>query len=127
MAGVHAGTIGKNDWYFREIEQIYPNSLIREITMAGNERDLVDFIGTHMQDLLRDPVSRGQELPWWEFLVIKNTGTCSSAVVSRIEHVLADRLSTVKLFEQFLRREDGSTVGELIPKSMGNKFKKEEK
>ena len=53
MTGVHAGTIGKNDWYFREIEQIYPNSLIREITMAGNERDLVNFIGTHMQDLLR--------------------------------------------------------------------------
>ena len=81
MAGVPKGTIGKNDWYFREIEQIHPNSLIREVTMAGNERDLVDFIGTHMQGSLRDPVSRGQKLPWWEFLVIKNTGTCSSAVV----------------------------------------------
>jgi len=61
MAGVPTGTIGKNDWYSREIEQIYPNSLIRDVTMAGNERDLVDFIATHMQDSLRDPVSRGQE------------------------------------------------------------------
>ena len=43
MAGVPTGTIGKNDWYFREIEQIDPNSLIREVTMAENERDLVDF------------------------------------------------------------------------------------
>lgn len=127
MAGVPTGTVGKNDWYFREIEQIDPNSLIREVSMAGNERDLIDFIGVHMQDSLRDPVSRGQELPWWEFLVIKNTGTCSSAVVLRIEHVLADGLSLVKLFEQFLRREDGSPVGELIPKSMGNKFKKQKK
>ena len=33
--------------------------------------------------------------------------------------MLADRLSFIKLFEQFLRQKDGSTVGELILKSMG--------
>ena len=97
--------------------------------MSGNDEDLVQFIGTHMQDSLRGNSSRSSpnELPWWEFLVIDNEGTGNSAVVLRIEHSLADGLSLVKLFEGFLTTESGEPVQSLIPSSMKNKFNRQKK
>ena len=97
--------------------------------MSGNDEELVEFIGTHMQDSLRDSSSRNsaKELPWWEFLVIRNDGTGSSAIVLRIEHSLADGLSLVKLFEGFLTKESGEPVQDLVPVSMENKFEKQKK
>ena len=78
-----------------------------------------------MQDDLRN---RGNNLPWWEFLLVKNSAEIGgiNAVVFRVEHCLADGMSLAKLFEGFLTTETGDPVN-LIPKSLQQKKEKKKK
>lgn len=123
-AGIPVGTIGKNDWRFRECRGVReePQRMVRTIGFSGGEDALFEIVGEHMQDDLRE--GRG-DLPWWELLVLKNEGDGKSAVVFRMEHCLADGLSMVGLFESLLTYSDGTPMtGGFIPTSMGNKFRK---
>lgn len=121
---VPVGTKGKNDWTMKKIPDIQPEKLVRVLKTSCDDDELIKYIASHMQDSLRE--GRG-ELPWWEFLIIDNSGSGKSAVVLRIEHVLGDGLSLVKLFEGFLTKEDGSPVENLVPTSMSAKFEKQKK
>jgi len=69
----------------------------------------------HMNDDLRNG---RDDLPWWEFLILKNKGPGMSACILRMEHCVADGMSLVHLFEQFISFEDGAPVESLIPQSM---------
>eukprot|EP00586_Coscinodiscus_wailesii_P005069 CAMPEP_0172488820 /NCGR_PEP_ID=MMETSP1066-20121228/18541_1 /TAXON_ID=671091 /ORGANISM="Coscinodiscus wailesii, Strain CCMP2513" /LENGTH=510 /DNA_ID=CAMNT_0013256289 /DNA_START=204 /DNA_END=1736 /DNA_ORIENTATION=+ len=120
-AGVPVGTMGGNDWRFRECSDVNEGSLVRVLEFEGGEEELLRLVEEHMQDDLRE--GRG-DLPWWELLVLKNAGNGRSAVVFRIEHCLADGLSLVTLFESLVSYADGSPMeeGGLIPSSMNRKF-----
>mmetsp|Transcript_25745 Transcript_25745/g.39912 ORF Transcript_25745/g.39912 Transcript_25745/m.39912 type:complete len:533 (-) Transcript_25745:109-1707(-) len=124
MSGVPVGTEGKNDWTMRKIHNIDEERLVRVVKTSCDDDELIRVIANHMQESLRE--GRG-ELPWWEFLIIDNSGSGKSAVVLRIEHALGDGLSLVKLFEGFLTKEDGSPVENLVPTSMNAKFEKQKK
>lgn len=118
-AGVPRGTAGKNNWSFHPSDIIDAKKLVRTIEIEGDDSLLYKVSSDHMNDDLRNG---RDDLPWWEYLIIKNKGSGMSACILRMEHTIADGLSLVHLFEQFITFEDGKPVDSLIPKRMGKKF-----
>merc|ERR1711862_559827 len=81
---------------------------------------LYKVVAEHMDDDLRN----GRDnLPWWEYLIVKNKGSGNSACILRMEHCIADGVSLVHLFNNFITLEDGTPLGALIPDNMKQKFK----
>ena len=108
---VPVGTPGKKDWKIQALPTpIDTTKLIRTIEFSGSsavgttneqqqqQQEIINLISKHMQDDLRN---RGNNLPWWEFLLVKNSAEIGgiNAVVFRVEHCLADGMSLAKLFE----------------------------
>lgn len=88
--------------------EIQPSDLIRELTINGDGETLLNHtIVSHLQDTLG--ADRG-DLPWWEILIIRNSGLGPSACVLRIHHVIGDGLALVAAFEKLLTNEDGGQI-----------------
>lgn len=86
--------------------EIQPLDLIREFTICSDDDLLLNqTIVSHLQDTLG---AGRQDLPWWEILIIRNSGLGPSACVLRIHHVIGDGLALVAAFEKLLTNaEDG--------------------
>ncbi len=82
-----------------------PECMVRTITIHGSQKVTMDNLTAHLDDDLR---SSSRNLPWWEFLLVKNEGTGNSAVLLRIEHCLADGLSISSILENLITDEDGN-------------------
>lgn len=77
-----------------------------------------------VKEYLHQPLSTGRgDLPWWEIVILENTGTGNSCVLWRVHHSLADGMSMVALIENFITHVDGSPMECLVPTGMNNKFK----
>ena len=85
--------------------QFAPERMVRTITIHGSDKLTMDTLTAHLDDDLRN---KSRNLPWWEFLIVKNDGTGNSAVLLRIEHCLADGLSISSIFENLITDEDGN-------------------
>jgi len=86
---------------------IDPMDLIRILAIKGDETLTNDTILEHCQDSLGE--GRG-DLPWWEVLIIRNSGSGPSACVIRIHHVIGDGLALVAAFDKLLTNEDGTPI-----------------
>ncbi|KAL7530211.1 hypothetical protein ACHAXR_003365 [Thalassiosira sp. AJA248-18] len=87
---------------------IDPMKLIRELDIDGGDETLLNkTIVEHCQDTLGE--GRG-DLPWWEILIIRNSGGGPSACVIRFHHVIGDGLALVSAFEKLLTTEDGKPI-----------------
>lgn len=62
--------------------------LVREINLAGDNSVTHEAIESHLHDPLQ--TKRNTNLPWWEILVLNNTGIGQSACMLRIHHVIGD-------------------------------------
>ena len=61
-----------------------------------------------VKEYLHQPLSTGRgDLPWWEIVILENTGTGNSCVLWRVHHSLADGMSMVALIENFITHEIG--------------------
>ncbi|KAL3768781.1 hypothetical protein ACHAWU_006882 [Discostella pseudostelligera] len=89
--------------------EIQPLDLIREFTICSDDDLLLNqTIVSHLQDTLG---AGRQDLPWWEILIIRNSGLGPSACVLRIHHVIGDGLALVAAFEKLLTNaEDGGVI-----------------
>lgn len=108
-----------NNWKFRACLNVDPLKMTRILDIEGNNDKLYKVIEEHLFDDLRE--NRG-DIPWWEFLIIRNYGSGLSACVLRCDHSLSDGLSLVTLFQDLITNTDGSKVDDIIPSSMKNKF-----
>ena len=86
---------------------VRPLDLVREITIKGDDNVTNRTIVEHCQDTLGEG---RDDLPWWEILIVKNTGVGSSACVVRVHHVIGDGLALVGAFEKFLTDVDGASI-----------------
>mmetsp|Transcript_11093 Transcript_11093/g.24052 ORF Transcript_11093/g.24052 Transcript_11093/m.24052 type:complete len:530 (+) Transcript_11093:73-1662(+) len=86
---------------------INPMDLIRILAIKGDEKLTNETILEHCQDCLGE--GRG-DLPWWEILIIRNSGSGPSACVVRIHHVIGDGLALVAAFDKILTNEDGAPL-----------------
>jgi hypothetical protein len=82
--------------------QFSPGDLVREIEIDGDEEWTQRTIFAHLQDPLKKP-----DMPWWEMLLVRNSGSGRSAVVIRVHHALADGLALVHFFQRILVTEQG--------------------
>ena len=88
--------------------EINPLDLIRELTICCDDGTMLNnTIVSHLQDTLG--ANRG-DLPWWEILIIRNSGLGPSACVLRIHHVIGDGLALVAAFEKLLTNENGGSI-----------------
>ena len=86
---------------------VQPMDLIRELSIKGDDNLTHKTIVEHLQDVLG---ADRADLPWWEVLILRNSGSGSSACVIRIHHVIGDGLALVGAFQKFLSNEDGSPI-----------------
>ena len=86
---------------------VRPLDLVRELAIKGDDTLTNKTIVEHCQDMLG---AGRDDLPWWEVLIIKNTGSGCSACVVRIHHVIGDGLALVAAFEKFLTDVNGSSI-----------------
>ena len=86
---------------------VRPLDLVREISIRGDDSVTNRTIVEHCQDALG---AGRDDLPWWEILIVKNTGAGSSACVVRVHHVIGDGLALVGAFEKFLTDVDGASI-----------------
>jgi diacylglycerol O-acyltransferase / wax synthase len=106
---------------FHEPSQPYQaQDLVREILVQGDDSCTHDMIFDHLVDDLKHT-----DRPWWEILIIKNTGPGMSACVVRVHHALADGLALVHAFQKVLTTKTnvGSTKvppDTHAPKPMGH-------
>jgi diacylglycerol O-acyltransferase len=104
-------------------ENLDPHDLVRVIKVeASNQVALMKFVDQHMHHPLSEG-SRGELLPWWEFLILQNIGRGPSAVVWRSHHSLADGMSMVNIVEDIITDLDGNAVSNILPQGMQKKFK----
>jgi diacylglycerol O-acyltransferase / wax synthase len=119
LNSVYDASTGKS----RPCENLDPNDLVRVIKVQGSDQDaLMKIVDQQMHHPLSEG-SRGELLPWWEFLVLQNTGRGPSAVVWRSHHALADGISMVNIVEDIITDMDGKPVSNILPRSMEKKFK----
>jgi hypothetical protein len=102
---------------------LYPKDLVRTVEFAGNsEKDIMKV----MEKCAKEPLSeglRGAVLPWWEFLILKNTNkNAPSAVVWRVHHALGDGMSLVAVVQEIFFNADGERLSDIVPIGMKNKF-----
>lgn len=81
---------------------INPLDLIREFNINGDDELLNRTIVDHLQDTLG---SGRDDLPWWEVLIFRNSGSGSSACVIRVHHIIGDGLALVAMQQHRERRE----------------------
>jgi hypothetical protein len=74
---------------------INPLDLVREFNINGDDELLNRTIVDHLQDTLG---SGRDDLPWWEVLIFRNSGSGSSACVLRVHHIIGDGLALVAAF-----------------------------
>ena len=104
-------------------ENLDPQDLVRVIKVeASDQGALMKLFDQHMHHPLSEG-SRGEFLPWWEFLILQNSGRGPSAVVWRSHHALADGISMVKIVEDIITDLDGNSVSNILPQGMQKKFK----
>jgi len=101
-----AQVLDKETHCFRPSINAYKASdLVRELVVEGDEQSTNRTIFAHLQDVL----DQGRnDLPWWEILLIKNTGNGSSACVIRVHHTIGDGLALIGVFQNILTTQDGS-------------------
>ncbi len=63
---------------------------------------------------------RRNNLPWWEFVLMNNSGEGDHLLLFRFDHGVADGLSVGKIFTKIIKTFDGSAIDSLIPHSMSN-------
>jgi diacylglycerol O-acyltransferase / wax synthase len=107
----------------RLCENLDPQDLVRVIKVQGSDQDSLMAIVDQQMHYPLSEGSRGELLPWWEFLVLQNTGRGPSAVVWRSHHALADGISMVNIVEDIITDMDGNPVVNILPRSMEKKFK----
>jgi diacylglycerol O-acyltransferase / wax synthase len=104
-------------------ENLDPRDLVRVLKVEASDHGaLMKYVDQHMHHPLSEG-SRGELLPWWEFLVLQNSGRGPSAVVWRSHHALADGISMVNIVEDIITDLDGNSVSNILPQGMQNKFK----
>lgn len=86
---------------------IDPTDLVRILAIKGDETLTNDTILDHCQDCLGEGRNN---LPWWEILIIRNSGSGPSACVIRIHHVIGDGLALIAAFDKLLTNEDGTPI-----------------
>ena len=87
--------------------EVQPMDLVRELSINGDHNLTTRTIVEHCQDALGDG---RDDLPWWEVLILRNSGKGSSACVIRVHHVIGDGLALVSAFEKILTNEDGTPI-----------------
>ena len=104
-------------------ENLDPRDLVRVLKVEASDHGaLMKYVDQHMHHPLSEG-SRGELLPWWEFLVLQNSGRGPSAVVWRSHHALADGISMVNIVEDIITDLDGNSVSNILPQGMQKKFK----
>ena len=74
----------KHVWKAGELDSM---QLTRELEINGDETLLNETIVGHCQDTLG---AGRNDLPWWEILIIRNSGKGPSSCVIRVHHVIGD-------------------------------------
>lgn len=101
-----------------------PSKLVRRHEFHQDDHQNDTLLYDIVKDHLHQPLSTGREdLPWWEIVILDNTGTGNSCVLWRVHHCLADGMSMVAMVENFIKHVDGSPMESLVPTRMNNKFK----
>lgn len=100
------------------------DDLVREMEFSGSsEADIMKV----MEEEAMQPLSeglRGAVLPWWEFLILKNTNSRGpSAVVWRVHHALGDGISLVQVVQEIFLNSEGERLTDVIPAGMKKKFR----
>ncbi|KAL3919163.1 MAG: hypothetical protein SGILL_003892 [Bacillariaceae sp.] len=105
------------------LEDLDPKDLVRTVEFNGStEKDIMKVMEKHANEPLSDGL-RGAVLPWWEFLILKNTnskGEC--AVVWRVHHALGDGMSLVQVVQEIFFNANGEKLSDMVPPGMKKKF-----
>lgn len=102
------------------VSELDPSRLVRHVVVNGDRECTLDAIRDHLFDSV---VVGREDLPWWELLIIENTGPGVSACVLRLHHCLADGISMLKVLEDVITNVDGSPVDTILPPRIHKKFK----
>ena len=81
--------------------------VIQEYTIQDDKNDLDQIIVEHCQDCLG---AGWDDLPWWKILIIRNSGSGSSACFFCVHNVIGDCLALVAAFEKLLTVKDGRPI-----------------
>lgn len=108
-------------WKFENLDkELDPRRMIRILDInCDTTEEWAKIVGEQRQVSLRR-----KDLPWWEFVLMNNSGEGVHLLLFRIDHGLADGLSVGKVFTKIIKRIDGSTIHSLLPPTMmSNKSK----
>jgi hypothetical protein len=124
LSSVPKGTRRSTNWNFESVGDIDPKRMIRVLNISCDTKE-EQWVEIMQQQ--KGISVRKEDLPWWEFVLMKNSGKGEHLLLFRIDHSIADGLSLAKVFESILKKEtDGTQGSSWIPTSMiSNKIKKE--
>jgi len=87
--------------------EVKPIDLVRQIDIDGDEM----LTNNTIVDKCQAKLGEGRDdLPWWEILIVRNSGSGSSACVLRVHHVIGDGLALVSAFQKILKNTKGTAI-----------------
>ena len=118
LSNVPTGKYRSTNWKFEDVGDIDPERMVRVMNISCDTKEEWAEI---VQQQKEKPI-RKESLPWWEFVLMKNSGKGDHLLLFRIDHSIADGLSLGKVFQGILKKEtDGLETSSWIPTSMISK------
>lgn len=117
MSSVPKGEERSLKWTFESVGVIDPKKMIREIQIKCDTREEWAEISQQQTKVSL----RREDLPWWEFVILDNTGKEDSLILFRFDHGIGDGLAFAKVFTKMIKTLDGQDIESMIPKKMMDK------
>lgn len=107
----------QSEWYFENNNPpIEPERMVRTLEVScDTDRAMEEIVDQQSLLSLRD---NSRNLPWWEFILLRNKGKGESMLVLRVDHTIGGGFSIGKICATFLTNADGTPIDDLIPASM---------
>ena len=117
LSGIPEGTFrSPKSWYFKPLQNLDPKPMVRTVNAnCDTMEELAEIVQDQRKFYLRDDE---RCLPWWEFVIIANTGKSESMLCLRVDHAIGDGFSIGNICSTFITDGDGKLLGDFIPESM---------
>lgn len=126
LSSVPKGKHRSTKWNFESVGDIDPKRMVRVLNISCDTKE--EWVEIVQQQ--KETSVRKEDLPWWEFVLMTNSGKGEHLLLFRIDHSIADGLSLARVFENILKKETNGTKetegSSWIPTSMiANKIRNE--
>ena len=120
LSTVPKGEHRSTKWKFENVGENDPKRMVRVVDISCDTKEE----WAEIVEQQRHKSLRKEDLPWWEFVLMKNSGKEDHLLLFRFDHGLGDGLSFASVLTKILKRADGSDLTSIIPASMiSNKTK----